>query len=52
LAIEGANEDLIASINSQILQDEKIIEVFLLILLANDKIECDLIPTLLSLIKI
>ena len=43
---------MIASINSQILQDEKIIEVFLLILLANEKIECDLIPTMLSLIKI
>jgi hypothetical protein len=52
LAVEGTNEDLISSINSQILQDEKIIEVFLLILLANEKIECDLIPTLLSLIKI
>ena len=38
--------------NSQILQDEKIIEAFLTILLSNEKIECDLIPTLLFLIKV
>jgi hypothetical protein len=52
LANEAPHEDLISSINSQILQDEKIIEVLLMILLGNSKIECDLIPTMLSLIKI
>jgi hypothetical protein len=43
---------LVASMNSQILQDEKIIDAFLTILLSNEKIECDLIPTLLFLIKV
>jgi hypothetical protein len=52
LANEAPHDDLISSINSQILQDEKIIEVLLMILLGNSKIECDLIPTMLSLIKI
>ena len=52
IAAEAPRDDLVASMNSQILQDEKIIEAFLIILLANEKIECDLIPTLLFLIKV
>jgi hypothetical protein len=34
------------------LQDEKILEALLTILLANEKIECELIPTLLFLLKV
>lgn len=38
IAAETSKDDLIASLNTQLVQDEKIIEAFITILITNDKI--------------
>jgi len=52
LADELTYEDIVQSINMQIINNEKIIEALLLILLTNDKAKCDLIPCLQALTKL
>lgn len=46
ISAEAPKDDIISSIGNQLVQDEKIIEAMLTILIANDKIQCDLIPCL------
>ena len=52
ISAEAPKDDIISSIGNQLVQDEKIIEAMLTILIANDKIQCDLIPCLQFLLKI
>ena len=52
LALEAPKDDIISSLNTQLVQDEKIIEALITILITNEKIQCDLIPCLQFLLKI
>ncbi|TNV74568.1 hypothetical protein FGO68_gene5813 [Halteria grandinella] len=52
IADEISTDDIVLSINMQIINNEKIIEALLLILLTNDKAKCDLIPCLQALTKL
>ena len=52
LASESPADDIAQSIGYQIIQNEKILEALLIIMLTNDKAECELIPCLVALTKI
>ena len=52
LANEAPKDDIINSMNSQLVSNERILEDFLIILLTNEKIECEMIPCLQNLLKI
>jgi len=52
LASETQGDDIAQAICSQVVQNEKILEALLLILLANDKAQCDLVPALIAMTKV
>ena len=52
LSAETTNEDVSHAVVQQVINDERIIESVLLILLMNENTECELIPCIQSLIKL
>jgi hypothetical protein len=52
IAEDHSAGDIIQTLSHQLVSNEKILEVLLLILLINEKAECDLIPCLLAMTKL
>jgi hypothetical protein len=52
IAEEAPTDDIISALQHQVVNNEKILEILLQILLTNNKLECDLIPCLQALTKL
>lgn len=50
--MEAPTDDIVSSLSHSVVNNEKILEALLLILLTNEKAECDLIPCLHALTKL